>query len=82
MKRRFKVVGLFDLASRPQTATITIDPEVGLFSVRPHRRHREYETTLVGVAEWVVRSQIAREVSERKSEKSKKRRVKVRRSLL
>ena len=70
---RVRVAGRFDMASRVQEATVTIDRERALFAVRPLRRHRIYELPLAHVAEWVVRSIITREVRERREAKRKKR---------
>jgi hypothetical protein len=69
-----RVVGCFDMASRPQIATITIDRDRLLFSVRPLRRRRAYELPLATVGEMVVRRIIAHEVAEKRAAKRARRR--------
>lgn len=64
-----RIVGLLEMASRPQLATVTIDRDCGLFSVRPYRRRRAFELPLATVAELVVRRIIAGEVAEKKRAK-------------
>lgn len=70
---RARVLGRFDLASRPQEATVTIDRDASLFSVL--RRRRVYTLPLAAVAEIVVRRIIAAEVAEKKRERRARRRA-------
>ena len=50
---RAKVEGSFDKAAGQQTATVEIDRDRGLFSVRPLRSRRVYTLPLATVAEIV-----------------------------
>jgi hypothetical protein len=73
-KARFRVVGRFDMASKMQEATVTVDRDARTFEVRPLRRHRTYVISLAAVAELVVRRIIAAEVAEKKKAKKKAKR--------
>lgn len=72
---RVRVFGKFDMASRIQEATVTLDRAAGLFSVRPLRRRRAYELPISFVAEWVARHVIIRELADRKRAKAEARKV-------
>ena len=50
-KTRVRVTGRIDNAA---SATVTIDPKMGLISVKPFRRHREYTLPLETVARMIV----------------------------
>jgi hypothetical protein len=67
------VIGRIDGSSG---AKITIDRNVGLISVRPYRRHREYTLPLLEVARHIVATVVRAEVTE------KRKRHKVRRGVL
>lgn len=73
-RHRFRVMGLFDMASRPTVATVTIDREAGLFEVRPLRRRKLYCLPLADVASMVTRKLIHFEERERRRAKKAKRR--------
>ena len=69
-KARFTVIGTFDMASKVQKATVEIDRDRNLVTVRPLRKRRVYgPVPLDTLAELLVRKQIAREVAERKAAK-------------
>lgn len=68
-KTRFRVIGRFVLASRPQTATVVIDRDAGLMTVRPLRHRKIYTLPLATVAEWMVRHLIRLEVIEKRRAK-------------
>ncbi len=70
----FRVSGRFDLASRQQLGTMSIDRRSGMVTVRPLRRRRVYAATLSALAELVVRSQIVAEVRARRQERQARRR--------
>jgi hypothetical protein len=72
---RFRVFGRFD-APRAHEATVTIERERGLFSVRPLRRRRVYELPLADVAAMVVWRVIRFELAEKKRERAAARRRK------
>lgn len=65
-KSRFRVVGTFDLAGGAQVATIEIDRDSSIVSVRPLRRRRTYSLPLASVATWICQSIIRAEVRERR----------------
>ena len=69
MKSRFKVTGTFDVGGGAQTATVEIDRNSGLISVRPLRRRRAYSLPLSAVAAWICQSIIRAEVRERRAAK-------------
>lgn len=70
---KVRVIGRFDSASKTQTATVVMDRDVGLFSVRPLRRRRIYSLPLSVVAEMVVQWNIRAELLERRRMRSAKR---------
>ena len=74
-KRRvkFRVAGTFDIGGGWQVATVVIDREHGLFSVRPLRRRREYTLPLAIVAAMVCDRIIKQEVAAKKAAKKAKR---------
>ena len=72
MKSKFRVVARLD--SRLAEATVTIDRNTQLVSVRPLRRRRTYELPLAWVAEAVYRKVIMTEIAEKKAAKKKNRR--------
>ncbi len=67
---RFPVEGRFDMASRWQRGTVTIDRASRTFEVRPLRKRRRYTLPLDDVAQWVVRAIIAREANEKRAAKA------------
>lgn len=69
-KRKFRVYGDFNGASE---ATVVIDPEVGLFTVRPLRQRRTYELPFSWAAEMVVQKVIKAETIEKRKAKKVKR---------
>ena len=71
MTARFRIVGRLD-ASHPQSGMVIIDRGTGLFSVRPHRRHRTYTLPLATVAEIVVSRIIKAEVAAERMAKKKR----------
>jgi len=78
-KARFFVEGHFDKQNGlPQKATIIIDRDSGLFTLRIHKRHTAQVLPLSAIAEMVYRKVIATEVAEAKP----KRRTLVKRGLL
>ena len=78
-KARFVTEGHFDKQNgAPQKATIVIDRDSGLFTLRIHRRHGAQVLPLSAIAEIVYRKVIATEVAEAKP----KRRHLVKRGLL
>jgi hypothetical protein len=56
------VVARLEYASRLQSATVTIDREAALFTVRPKRRRRVYVLPLADVAAFVVQRIIRAEL--------------------
>ena len=77
MSRKIKL-RLADLrlerASRPQEATVTIDRDSGLISVRPLRSRQEYHATMPELAEIIVQRALAVARAEKKREKATRRR--------
>lgn len=71
-RSKFKIVGRLD-ECRPQSGTVTVDRDTGLFSVRPARRHRVYTLPLSTVAEIVVSKIIKAEIAEKRAAKKAKR---------
>lgn len=69
---KFKVVGQF-AGGRAIPGTVIIDRAAGLFSVRPHRRHKAYELPLHVVAEMVMWKLVQAEIREKKLAKKRKR---------
>lgn len=69
---RFKTIGQFD-QSYVQSATIEIDRDVNLISVRPKGRRRTYSLPLSTIAEIICWRVIRAELLEKKREKAKKR---------
>lgn len=65
MKRKVhvRVAGRFD---NTDGATVTIDRNAGLISVRPLRRHREFTLPLADVARHIVYSVVMAELSEKR----------------
>lgn len=75
MKRRFKVVGTFDIAGGLQTATVEIDTIAMTIAVRPYRRRRWYgPLPLSSAAAWVCQVIIRGEVREKRLAKAARRR--------
>jgi hypothetical protein len=71
-KARFFVEGHFDKQNGvPQKATIVIDRDNGLFTLRIHRRHGSQVLPLSAIAEMVYRKVIATEVAEAKPKRRK-----------
>jgi hypothetical protein len=70
-KSKFRVDGRMDGANG---ATVTIDRGVGLFSVRPLRRKREYTLPLKDVAEMVLWRIVKAEANEKLKLKKLRRR--------
>ena len=68
---RFRVIGDPRDLNGARAATITINREAGLISVRPYRQHRAYEWPLAAVARLIICKTIAAEVAERKKSKKK-----------
>jgi len=64
VKSRFRVIGTFDLAGGAQVATVEIDRDSNIISVRPLRRRRTYSLPLTSVATWICQSIIRAEVRE------------------
>jgi hypothetical protein len=68
----FKVYGKFrGGASMP--GTVTIDRDVGLFTVRPYKKQTKYELPLSAVAEFVVWHCVKKDVKEEKARKKRER---------
>ena len=74
-KAHVKVIGRFDMASRTQEGTLTIDMGSRTIRVRPLRRRKVYELPLDSVAEWIVRRVIMAELAAKRAEKRAKRRM-------
>lgn len=74
MTSRFKVVGRLD-GSRIAEGTVSIDRNLGLLSVRPLRRRREYVLPLAAVAEIVCTKVIKAEIAAARHEKAQARKV-------
>lgn len=70
-KVHVRVVGRIDGA---QAATVTIDCQAGLISVRPLRRHREYTVPLHSVVQHIVASVARAELADKKRKRTKVRR--------
>lgn len=70
--RRFQVTGRFT-GGAPSRGTVTIDPNVGLFTVRQLYKQRKAELPLSAVAEFVVWHCAKMEVKEKKARKKKER---------
>jgi hypothetical protein len=62
-KARFRVVGRIDAA---HSATVVIDEQAGLISVRPYRRRRDYVLPLVDVARLIVAKVVTAELAEKR----------------
>ncbi len=73
MKAKARVFGRFTYASKSEEATVIIDRDLRLFSVRPLRRRRVYTLPLADVAEMTVRHIICAEVAEKRKLKRRKR---------
>lgn len=73
-KAKFEVMAPFD-SQKLTRGTITIDRENGVVSVRVHRRHKEYTTTLADIAAKLYRESVMKEVQEGRK-KPRKRLVK------
>ena len=71
-KAKFRVMGMFEMACRPQEATVSIDRDTGVVEIRPLRRRKIYLTTLAAMASVAVRREIQREVQEKKKAKKTK----------
>lgn len=67
---RFKVYWRFDGTSE---GTVEIDRASGVFSVRPHRRHKAYELPLAFVAQVIAERVIKAEAFKKRMEKAKAR---------
>lgn len=67
---RFRVFGEFD---HVHEATVVIDRNAGVFSVRPLRRRRTYELPLAFVARVVMERIIKAEAAEKRAARRKKR---------
>ena len=70
-KVHVRVVGRIDGA---QAATVTIDCQAGLISVRPLRRRREYTVPLDSVVRHIVASVVRSELADKKRKRTKVRR--------
>lgn len=68
-KAKFKTYGRFDGAN---TATVTIDRNADLFSVRPLRRKREYTLPLAVIAEMVIWRIVKAEAAEKLAAKKRR----------
>lgn len=69
-KAYFRVVARLD-GPLPIPGTVIVDRTVGLFAVRPLRRHRTYELPLSTVADMVVARVIRAEVLARRLAKKR-----------
>ena len=67
-----RVVGRFIMASRPEVATVTIDRDNGLFSVRPLHKRRVFTLPLATVSEIVVQRILKVEAVEKRRSKVKR----------
>lgn len=67
---RFRVAGVFDMASAMQEATVEIDRDVGTLSVRPLRRRKRYTLPLAYVAALVARLCVQAELREKRAAKA------------
>lgn len=70
-KVHVRVVGRIDAAP---AATITIDCQGGLISVRPLRRRREYTLPLMAVAQYIMGAVVRSELADKKRKRTKVRR--------
>ena len=70
-KVHVRVVGRIDGA---QAATVTIDCQAGLISVRPLRRRREYTVPLDSVVRHIVASVVRSELADKKRKRTQVRR--------
>jgi hypothetical protein len=70
-KVHVRVEGRIDAAP---AATITIDCQAGLVSVRPLRRRREYTVRLADLAQHIVGSVVRSELADKKRKQHKVRR--------
>ncbi len=68
---RFRVIGMFDFASKPQVATIEIDRCTGLVTVRPLHRKVTRTFALSDAMSLYYRRLIAAEVAEKKRNRKK-----------
>ena len=71
MKRHFSVVGCFDHANKRQRATLTVNAQADLVTLRIHRRHKTYEFSLTGLAEITYRKAVEQEVREKQKPRKK-----------
>ncbi len=71
MASHFKVSGQFNGA---RTATVTIDRELGLITVRPYKRRKTYELPLAWAAETIIWHVIKVEAAEKRAAKKAARR--------
>jgi hypothetical protein len=69
---RAKVYGRFDTAGAGQSATVELERELGLFSVRPYRRRKVYTLPLAVVAEMVCHRIMLSEAAEKRRMKREK----------
>jgi len=69
-KAHFRVWGKFNGAHE---ATVTVDRQADLITVRPLRRRKAYELRLADVAEWIMWRVIKAELTEKKKQKMMKR---------
>lgn len=70
---RFRVAARLEHASRVSEATVTIDRESGVVSVRPLRRRRVYIMPLADAAAWIVRSTIVAELRAKRAARAARR---------
>jgi len=68
---RVRVVGRFQFASKPTEATVTIDRELRLFSVRPLRSRREYTLPLATMAEIAFQRVVRAETVDKRRQKGR-----------
>ncbi len=72
VKAHFKVFGRFNGKNQ---ATVTIDRDIGLITVRPHHFKKTYEMRLTDVAESIMWKVIAAELREKKAAKKAKKKL-------
>jgi hypothetical protein len=77
---RFRTAARLELASQITEATVTIDRESGVVSVRPLRRRRAYIMPLSDVAAWIVRTTIRQELGAKLAARNSRRQGRRRRA--
>lgn len=79
MKYKCRVMGTFDMASGVQVATVIVDRDAGLISVRVLKKKRVYTLPLASVASMICGVIIRAELREKKAAKKAARKARARR---